>query len=469
MMLFDERFGENVREVFDNYQERVDEKAWQQMKKRLQAKSKTPFFIMGPFWNKAAAAIAILMAITGCLWLFFLYPEKTGQVAVYKKYEDSPAIADVASDDTHPDGFAENEDIEYSPQTGVQQINHITQGREEFPDEKIIAQTIDGIQDTVIPAPDFDTRRLQVFVPQLADIPDFAGDQRFDSVFSYPGMQADGKKLFREIKRLSPGEVSSGMNTQDKLVIDDTDTRIIHENLERLNIKETSHGRIPLMEVSAGSMKTWSPREMAGGVGYAAGVAGDWPVGDRLSISGGGLLVYNQFKLGNTTGAMKYAGDEEMASLPHFDAAERYQVLQQKTTTDFVFTAIDIPVNIRYIVSEMARSRIYVSAGFSSFIYLQQSYNSRSEVLAEYTAVNSRGHQIVETGYAIVTSGGEFDAFRRMDLARFFNLSLGYVIRGKNHAMVIEPFIKYPLGDVTDLNLNVGMAGFSLKYRPDNR
>ena len=105
----------------------------------------------------------------------------------------------------------------------------------------------------------------------------------------------------------------------------------------------------------------------------------------------------------------------------------------------------------------------------SSFIYLQQSYSSQSEVLDEYTAVNYRSHRIAENKYAIVTSSGEFDAFRRTDLTRFPNISGGYLFRGNNHTMIIEPFLKYTLGDVTNFNLNAGMAGISLKYRPDNK
>lgn len=429
-MPFDDRFAENVRRVFDNYSEPVDEQAWLQMKKRLRAGSKTGMLVVLPLWIKAAAAVALMVLISGSLWIFFLKPEAALQTTSHEQKEEIPVISE----------------------------------------EAITGQPLPliAVDEPVIREKEADARKLTAITPQPAEITEPAGEQKSGPDISLPaltGLREDIQRSLTEIRGLFPETVSSDLTADEKVTDADADAMIIIGNLERVGHDEISRDRRSLMEVSAGSMKTWSPQEMAGGMGYSAGITGDWRVGNRWSISGGGLLVYNQFRLDRTTGSMNYAKQEHYSMMPGADRAAGFQVLQQKTTTDFEFMAIDLPVNIRYTVREMARSRLYLSAGLSSFIYLQQNYTSQSEMLAEFQEFDDQGLRVVQTSYD-VTSSGSFDAFRRTDLARFFNFSGGYVIRGRNHSMVIEPFLKYPLGSVTNLNLNIGMAGLSLKYRP---
>ena len=58
----------------------------------------------------------------------------------------------------------------------------------------------------------------------------------------------------------------------------------------------------------------------------------------------------------------------------------------------------------------------------------------------------------------------KINAFQRFDFARLLNLSVGYVINYDNADLIVEPFIKYPLGNLTSRNIQMGMGGISLKY-----
>jgi hypothetical protein len=446
MRLFDEQFGENVREAFDNYREPVDEAAWNQMKSRLQAKSKKRIFAFSPLFFRLAAAITFLIAASGSLWLLLLNPEKPDLADTYKVYEETsttPAegYRDVTSHDNNPDpaGFRAEISTGESENAGDTRVLHGN------PDRHIAG----------VP-PAHDSRGLPVsLAPGVRALPD--------------SLQVAEPAPLSGISGLySWGDPSSQDSTEQPA--DDADKHIISQNLESLAAGGAGTRRNPVVEVSAGSMKTWSSGEIAGGLGYTAGVSGEWKIGRRTSIHGGGLLVYNQFNLQNNPVPARHSSHREFSPAPGTDINLGYHVLSyQNSHSDIQFTALDIPVNIRFTVKEASGSRIFLSAGFSSFLYLRQKYSSESTVLTSFTRINPQGHYESATGYANLTSGGEFNAFGRFDFARFLNLSGGYVIRGRSQSLIVEPFLKYPLGEVTTLNLNIGMAGLSLKYLPGNR
>jgi len=487
MKPFDEKFGENVREVFDNYREPVDERAWKQMKSRLKARSGKRIFGMAPLFMRTAAAITFLILTSGSIWLLVLNQRKPGMATAYEVHEESPAFAEDAPGDT-PSGSAVEEDImhEVNPghdgsidQAGVERPSLASVISERPDEDEIIAQTVTGegistgetertretglIRETVSSGETpgvqeiADNRYIAgtPLAPDTREIPDTPPPAELHPLSAISGIHSRGVT-----SHLVPSEQPAA----------DADAFITSRNLESLGDAETGRDRASIVEVSAGSMKTWSSQEVAGGLGYTAGVGGDWRVGRRMSIHSGGLLVYNRFSLRNTLVSAKHHSYQEFAASPERDMNLVYNVLQYQTSdTDVEFTALDIPVNIRFTLKEAPGRRIFLSAGFSSFLYLQQKYSSESTVLASYHRLNPQGHYVSETDYANLTSGGEFSAFRRFDLARFLNLSGGYMIRGRNQSLIIEPFLKYPLGDVTTLNLNIGMAGLSLKYLPGSR
>jgi hypothetical protein len=311
-----------------------------------------------------------------------------------------------------------------------------------------------------------------------AAIPDTAGmpgtpavsNIRENTAISLPGEQSS----LAGIDGIPSGAVAPELISPEKPAFD-ADLYIISSNLENPGKRGPGSSLSPVIEVSAGSMKTWSSGEIAGGMGYMAGVGGNWQISRRLSIHGGGLLVYNRFSLQAPVSAKQYSGNDFYAAPGEFDphpvrGIMEVRVLQyQNSTSDIEFTALDIPVNLRFNLRENPRNRIFLSAGFSSILYLQQKYRSESTVLASYSGINPQGHYESSTGYANLTTEGDITAFRRFDPAGLLNLSAGYEFRRRNHALIVEPYLKYPCFDITSLDLYIGMAGLSFKFIPDNR
>lgn len=477
MKPFDEKFGENVRKVFDNYREPVDEGAWKQMKSRLKGRSKKGIFVIMPVFMKVAAAIVFLFVISGSIWLLVLNMGKSDMAATYEVQEDTPLAPEEGDGESQPVISAEGSLETHSVITaeGAGETNSVISGRDELTSDVGPGEGYSKGQTgeeqppatttaTQQPASDENRSTATAMVTKQP-----ADNEIIAQTFNADSLPSSELPLFSVISGLTSQGVISDL-VPLKQFSNDADAFIISRNLETLDEVETGTQRTSIVEVSAGSMKTWSTQEIAGGMGYTAGVSGDWHVARRISIHGGGLIVYNHFNLESTLVNPDYYSGREYAAAPNYDMSAGYQVLQIQTSdTDVEFTALDIPVNLRFTVKEASGSRIFLSAGFSSFLYLQQKYSSEYTVLASYHRMNPHGHYLSETGSVNMNSGAEISAFRGFDLARFLNLSAGYVIRGRNHSLILEPFLKYPLGDVTTLNLDIGMVGFSLKYIPGSR
>jgi hypothetical protein len=58
----------------------------------------------------------------------------------------------------------------------------------------------------------------------------------------------------------------------------------------------------------------------------------------------------------------------------------------------------------------------------------------------------------------------EYGAFKRIDLFKLVNLSIGYEIPFRKNAITIEPFIQIPLGTVTSNDIYMGNGGLTVKY-----
>jgi hypothetical protein len=455
MKPFDEKFAENVREVFDAWQGPVDEQAWQQMKARLGKKSQPALFVLWPLpgWSMAAAAAVLLLASV-TFWQVYrvsdveiqmVAEESAGQVI---EDENNLQMADITREDP--------------PQATV---IHDDMTDETVTESSLLTASFKNDQ-KVLPA-DSSPPASAIFEEILVN-ETTASKMAVDKENAVLADANDTSAVeLAEVTDTIPNQLANVIIESASPIIPlRDDVKIIEENLYYLNGNQTSKLDNPGIEFSAGSVKTYSMVEMADGMGYSAGVSGHWPLSKRLSMGGGGIFVYNQFSLNNPdmaywSSSRKYDYDSSHEGAFYGDDT---RIIDRNKRTDVEFMAIDIPVNFRYRLTDMSRGEIYVSAGISSLLYLQQSYFSQSEILAERTVTTGIDTNTSRSNFTETTSGG-YDAFNRFDLGRFLNLSLGYVIKRERHSLLIEPYIKYPLGNVTSLDLQIYMAGVSLKYQ----
>jgi hypothetical protein len=120
---------------------------------------------------------------------------------------------------------------------------------------------------------------------------------------------------------------------------------------------------------------------------------------------------------------------------------------------------LDVPVNIEYRIDNVS-----LSAGISSFTYLQEKYRhdfTSNYLVYEYDQQNN----IVGSDNVVrnETVSETYNPLGKMDLASVLNVAVGYHFEAGATRLVIEPFMKHPLGDLASRDLRFGARGVRLR------
>lgn len=205
--------------------------------------------------------------------------------------------------------------------------------------------------------------------------------------------------------------------------------------------------------------------ETTGAQGIAMGLYIERRITDRISFRPGIALAMNAVGLYGDNGNGK-----EMAaySVPLYDG--------NSGTLDYYegrlnMLAMEIPLNFVFKILKRKKSDLYLSAGASTMIYLNQQFEG--DFINEYTQTEFNsvtGQYDTNTRQSTVSVSNDYGAFSRTDLLGLANFSAGYSLPyGKTGKLFIEPFLQIPLSDLTSLNLRVRYGGVSMKLRFGDR
>ena len=193
--------------------------------------------------------------------------------------------------------------------------------------------------------------------------------------------------------------------------------------------------------------------------GVSIGFYLEQKITSRISIRPGLALAVNSIGIDNM------AEQSELEySVPLYDG-------NSGTLTSFsgqlsVF-AMEFPLNVVFNVFKRGRSSIYLTAGSSTMIYFSQQFNGdfvNSYTMSELDAASGSMNSV--TRYSTVNVSNDYGTLTRTDFFGLANLSAGYSLPyGKTGTMLIEPFVQFPVSDLTALNLRVRYGGISVKIR----
>ncbi|HEX8376213.1 MAG TPA: hypothetical protein VF602_00240 [Pedobacter sp.] len=120
-------------------------------------------------------------------------------------------------------------------------------------------------------------------------------------------------------------------------------------------------------------------------------------------------------------------------------------------TYDAKLVGLDIPLNIKYSLINK-KNLLFISTGFSSNIYINESYNYNYN----YKTGGSNAQNIKNQ-----ESKSNFQSY---NIGQVVNLSLGFERPFSNNTKLsLEPFLKYPLSGLGSHDLRFGAAGVNLK------
>ncbi len=126
---------------------------------------------------------------------------------------------------------------------------------------------------------------------------------------------------------------------------------------------------------------------------------------------------------------------------------------------------MELPLNIVLKLLDRKGSSLYLSAGASSLFYIREHFTGN--FVNEYTQDkynSTTGTTYTETKYSTVSIDNSYGAFSRTDFFGLATVSAGYSLPlGSTSMLHIEPFMQFPLNNLTSLDLQVYYTGVSMK------
>jgi len=206
--------------------------------------------------------------------------------------------------------------------------------------------------------------------------------------------------------------------------------------------------------VAVASMYSYSTQNAEGSINIGGGFTTAYNISEKLSISSGMIVAQQSLDYGNANDMVFGSGDIEYNSNTTFvnDPAS------SKSQIEFV--GIDIPLNIKYKIK-----RLIVTTGISSLVFVSEKRTYSTNALVLNTVFNTSTNRY-ETNKTMENfqSEDKSPAFNRFDFASLFNIAVGYEVPLKKGSIMFEPFLKYPLGEISSANLKIGSGGMSLYY-----
>lgn len=461
---FDDRFADRIREVFDAYEEPVDEAALARMQAAL---GRPPVVPAEPPpvapdrpplaprrrtrpWRAVglAALGALVLALGAALWSTQTTPDLAPQVA---SGEPTPeASGERATPGERSDDTLAALDAEPTPP--------IASPARTAPPALETLQTAPRAPRRVPLSATRETPRPPTPRPDLA--PEAPIAARDDSTEA-PGDATTGVDVPRDgIAVVDPPAPEAAPTVDSGAPLAEGRSPIVQD--EPLREPEIAMlpaspdpGQAPAsggLRLTVASVSGVSNGRLAGGAGVSAGVTRAFDVGRGLSVSTGGAIAYNRFVLG--PGALTAA---DAFGVLDSDPSARVDVTQESEVETL---AIEVPLDLRLGVASLGRGRVNVGVGVTSAVYVAQAFREEGQTFSNETVDDPGGDggEITVVGSSSFSSNESVDPLGRIDLARQLNLSVGY---GAG-PLAVDVYARLPLRGVTSRDLPLTMLGVRL-------
>lgn len=216
--------------------------------------------------------------------------------------------------------------------------------------------------------------------------------------------------------------------------------------------------------VSFSTLYNYASQTIDSDLNYSGGIVSEFKILPRLSMHTG-LIISRQYF---TT----QDGRHLLPALAANKQESNYTLTYLKSNSNRVeLVGLDVPLNIEYQIKNIS-----LTAGISSFTYIQEKYHARysaeyiysgreNTIRYEVNAIEydaGVNNPVITRNESIKTS---YDPLNQMDLANILNLAVGYHFTFDHSRLVIQPYMKHPLGNLTSRDIRFGSRGIQLKYQ----
>ena len=203
------------------------------------------------------------------------------------------------------------------------------------------------------------------------------------------------------------------------------------------------------------------PTVLQSKVNLGAGITTEFRLSESFSISSGiAYVALDASKNPGSNSGSDFAPNSPTAGLANYASNKRL------VSTNANISGIDIPLSLTYNLNK----KLYTSIGVSYFNVLTETRNNRYITELEV----SRTHKDPETGImeTFQTRLAEENAepspespLKGNSYLGFFNLSIGHKQEVfKQYNIVIEPFLKIPVGKLSNEDLQLSNGGVKLRF-----
>lgn len=451
MKSFDEKFSDHVRDVFDRYHEEVDPAMLEGMRVRLRSQRAV---VMKSFYYRLLSAAVVLIIFSGLLYFglnFEGFDSDADQPTALQNISPEPKISPI-------DSLQDESKPTRSQLPRIPSIN--------LSDEDTKNQFASNSDDSVL--------RLNDYHEIDQDAEQFEADlynRYMGTIGSVQNIDSDIQLSLRdEMDYLSVRELLNDYS--EKLNSDYMDLEhsqnLIHTNYEisepaELYFHRRGSNQRQSTQFMVGSSANFANEQITQGAGFLAGVVHFWNISNKISLSTGGLLSVNHIQFSVETrdqGILLDGG--QISTLADGDEIN----LMVGQDYDIRYTAIDIPINTRYLLGTWGNGNYNFTVGLSSLVYIQQSTHETGVRYRGVALANAESGEInINISSSEYKNTEKSKVFDSIDLAKLMNVSLGYSSVRNQDKIEIELYIKYPLGEITTRNLAIGMGGLTVKYR----
>ena len=443
---FDKILSRRIREVFDNHREPVDPEAWRDMESRLNARRNMRVVYVG----RIAGVAAVLL-----LLFLLVQPFKQSEQSIE---QPSPVVSSrQAESPVQPAG----------DEAGRQEKAAV---REKMA-EKVTQKETSAREETSAVLSELSGEPTQRIQPEK--VSSIASDDVEDRI---SGNRLAG--LDKLEARYAGIEILNDKSTQvAEAMAEPFDP--FRETIAQRNESPDFWADLPPGEapaekeeqvnfgVEVSTLYNYSSSMLESEVNFAGGFISEIELLPRLSLNTGVVLSRQHFTTSKTDREFyRYLSkNNSLSAVPSFDGSySRYDLVNTSISDVYNrvrLVGVDIPVNLEY-----RYNRLSVSAGVSSLTYIQEEYRhgfTSSYLANAYDEANNvvDSREVSETELLKET----FSPFSKLDLANILNVSVGYHIPLGHSSLVVEPFMKHPLGDLANRDIRFGSRGIRVKVR----
>lgn len=404
MKQFDQIFKQQAEKAFSTFNaDNMAEEGWNSFLSRKKGKKR--FAIIIPFWAKAAS-VAVIVSVGG----FYIYQTLHNQPDTFiaqKKFMSPQAIQPQAP------VISSNSNLKTQPETIVQTSTDLP---------VILSSKQDPIAEALV---------------------------KNDSVYD------TGKKPSDQLIENQTDESDIDAKLSDNNLAEDIKKEITANDFE----EEAPSGSKTSIIAGLSGMMSSIENMMGNSPGVSVGFYIEHKLTRRLSVRPGLALAKHSYGTTNVSSGKVFMNSVTSAGMMT-GSVDSYE-----NSLDMV--TMEVPVNLVYTIMERSKSSLFISAGVSTMVYLDQNFSSSfTNVYTEQKVDLASGNVYHETRSQDVNVKSDEQAFSHVDYFGLTNLSAGYSLplkKGGN--MLVEPFVQLPVSDLTSFNVRIRYGGLSVKFR----